>query len=277
MAGKAIGISLGYGYPGNYARTPDDVTVARKLKSSSAAVPFGACVKLNSDNSYELVGAGFTAADFGGIAVRVVKNATNYFNQNVVAYQPGQVMDALTRGAVTVTCNVGTPTAGGPVYVRIAENESITNGVVGGFEAAPDDAGVVAGKNTYTIATNAANDDEITFAGVTLKAGTDFGVGANAAATAPLLAAAFAASPAGEVFSFNAVAAVITVTEKVAGSGNTPGAMTVKDGGTAVITAGTATASVAANNVLLPNVKWTTGAMDADRICEVTVLARVNP
>jgi hypothetical protein len=31
------------------------------------------------------------------------------------------------------------------------------------------------------------------------------------------------------------------------------------------------------NTVLLPNVKWTTGAMDADRICEVTVLTRVNP
>ena len=171
MAGKAIGISLGYGYPGNYARTPDDVTVARKLKSSSAAVPFGACVKLNGDNSYELVGAGFTAADFGGTAVRVVKNATNYFKQNIVEYQPGQVMDALTRGAVTVVCNVGTPTAGGAVYVRIAANANIANGVVGGFEAAAD--------------------------------------------------------------------------------GN--------------------------NTVLLPNVKWTTGAMDADRICEVTVLTRVNP
>ena len=31
------------------------------------------------------------------------------------------------------------------------------------------------------------------------------------------------------------------------------------------------------DTVLLPNVKWTTGAMDADRICEVTVLTRVNP
>ena len=278
MAGKAIGISMNFGYPGNYARTPDDVTVSRVIKADSAAdVPFGACLKLNANNTVELAGSGFKAEDFAGIAVRDIKTPTNFLVQNVVSYVRGQVCDALVRGAVTVTCNVGNPSAGGPVYVRIAANDDVANGVVGGFEAAPDDASVVAGKNTYTIATNAANDDEITFAGVTLKAGTDFGVGANAAATAPLLAAAFAASPAGEVFSFNAVAAVITVTEKVAGGGNTPGAMTVKSGGTAVITAGTATNSVAANNVLLPNVKWTTGAMDANRICEVTVMTRVNP
>lgn len=170
MAGKAIGISLGFGYPGNYARTPDDVTVARRL-AGNVAVLFGECLKLNSDNTVEPVGAGFTAAQFAGIAVRVVKNAVNFLDQNHVAYQPGQMVDALTRGAVTVTCNVGTPTAGGNVYVRIAANNSIANGVVGGFEAAAD--------------------------------------------------------------------------------GN--------------------------NTVLLPNVKWTTGAMDANRICEVTILTRVNP
>lgn len=171
MAGKAIGKMMGFGYQGNYSRTPDDVTVSRKLKNSSAAVPFGACVKLNPDNSVELVGAGFTAAAFGGIAVREIKNATNFLAQNEVAYQPGQVLDALTRGACTVKCNVGTPTAGGAVYVRITANSGVANGVVGGFEAQAD------GSNT----------------------------------------------------------------------------------------------------VALPNVKWTTGAMDAERICEVTILTRVNP
>lgn len=277
MAGKAIGISMGFGYPGNYARTPDDVTVSRVIKASTDPVPFGACLKLNSDNSVELAGTGFKAEDFAGIAVREVKTPTSFTSQNTVEYVAGQVCDALVRGAVTVVCNVGTPAAGGDVYVRIAENALIPDGVVGGFEAAPDAAGLAAGKNTYTITTNAANNDEIEFEGVTLKAGTDFSVGANAAATGPLLAAAFAQSAAGEVFFFNAVGAAITVTEKVPGGGNTPGDMTVKSGGTAVITKGTATESAPANNVLLPNVKWTTGAIDADKICEVTVLTRVNP
>lgn len=171
MAGKAIGKMMGFGYPGNYARTPDDVTVSRRLAPTSPEVPFGACVQLNPDNSVELVKTGFTAAKFGGIAVREIKNATNFLAQNNVAYQPGHVLDALTRGAVTVVCTVGTPTAGGDVYVRITANSAIAGSVVGGFEAQADGA----------------------------------------------------------------------------------------------------------NTVLLPNVKWTTGAMDADHICEVTVLTRVNP
>lgn len=172
MAGKAIGISMGFGYPGNYARTPDDVTVSRVIKASSVSpVPFGACLKLNSDNTVELVSAGFTAADFAGIAVREVKTPTNFMAQNTVQYRQGEVCDALVRGAIIVTCNVGTPTAGGAVYVRIAANASIPDGVVGGFEAAADST----------------------------------------------------------------------------------------------------------NTVLLPNVKWTTGAIDANKSCEVTILTRVNP
>lgn len=171
MAGKAIGVSMGFGYPGNYARTPDDVTVSRVIKSETPAVPFGACLKLNADNSVELAGAGFTAAAFAGIAVREVKTPTSFVAQNYVEYSAGQVCDALVRGAIIVTCNAGTPTAGGNVYVRIAANASVPDGVVGGFEAAAD------GSNT----------------------------------------------------------------------------------------------------VLLPNVKWTTGAIDANKSCEVTILTRVNP
>ena len=175
MAGSAIGIRMGYGYPGNYARTPDDITVGRLVKASTANIPFGACVALNSDNSVQLAGTGFTAAKFGGIAVRRIKTPTVFTAQNVGGeYTPGEVCDALTRGAVTVKCNVGTPTAGGAVYVRIAANASIANGVVGGFEAAAD------------------SDDS-------------------------------------------------------------------------------------SKTVKLPNVKWTTGAMDANRICEVTIIERVNP
>ena len=30
MSGKAIGISMNYGFPGNYARTPDDIVMSRK-------------------------------------------------------------------------------------------------------------------------------------------------------------------------------------------------------------------------------------------------------
>lgn len=137
MTGKAIGISMNFGYPGNYSRTPDDIVASRKL-AGNEAVPFGAAVALKSDNTYVPVGADTTAAQIAGIALRIVKQAVSYANQNVSEYNPGEMLSALERGAATVVCNVGTPTAGGKVYVRTKKNTAITNGIVGGFEAAAD-------------------------------------------------------------------------------------------------------------------------------------------
>ncbi|WP_370782285.1 hypothetical protein [Allisonella histaminiformans] len=65
MSGKAIGISMNYGFPGTYARTPDDIVTSRQLKEGSAAVPFGACLMINTDNTYSPVDGTFTAARFG--------------------------------------------------------------------------------------------------------------------------------------------------------------------------------------------------------------------
>lgn len=142
MAGKAIGISMNYGYPGNYARTPDDIVMSRKL-AGTAEVPFGAAVVLNDDNTYQAVGADFTAAKFAGVALRIVKQAISYDDQNETTYKVGEAASVIERGQVTVACNVGTPTAGGDVYVRVAANASIANGVVGGFEAAADGTNTV--------------------------------------------------------------------------------------------------------------------------------------
>ncbi|MDO5829430.1 MAG: hypothetical protein Q4Q25_04685 [Methanocorpusculum sp.] len=138
MAGKVIGKSMNYGYAGNYARTPDDIVADRKLAVDSAAIPFGNAVALKADNTYTAVDENFTATAFAGIALRTVKQATSYQNQNIVEYQPGEMMSALERGAATVVCNVGTPTAGGPVFIRIKANAAVPNGVVGGFEAQAD-------------------------------------------------------------------------------------------------------------------------------------------
>lgn len=143
MTGKAIGISLNYGYPGNYARTPDDIVASRLLTTDSAAIPFGAAVCIKGDNTYAAVTAATTAADVAGVALRVVKQAISYADQNNSEYQPGAYMSVLERGAVTVVCNVGTPTANGKVYLRIKANASIANGVVGGFEAEADGANTV--------------------------------------------------------------------------------------------------------------------------------------
>ncbi len=138
MSGKAIGISMNYGFPGSYARTPDDIVTHRQLKKGSDAIPFGACLMANGDNTYSPVDATFTAAKFGGVALRVVKQAVSYAQQEQTCYNALDMVNALNRGAVVVNCNNGTPTAGGAVYVRIKENASVVGGVVGGFEAAAD-------------------------------------------------------------------------------------------------------------------------------------------
>lgn len=143
MAGKAIGISMNYGFPGTYAKTPDEIVTSRLLKEGSKDVPFGACLKVNEDNTYSNVDETFTAAKFGGIALRNIKQATSYVEQNETGYHEKEMVAALNRGAIVAKCNNGTPTAGGPVYVRIKANPSITGGVIGEFEAAADSTNTV--------------------------------------------------------------------------------------------------------------------------------------
>ncbi len=88
-----------------------------------------------------------TAAQFGGIAVREVKQAVSYnFVGQTPApaqYSQGYPCDVLQRGTLTAVCNNGTPVSGGPVYVRVALNGAIPNGVVGGFEAVADGTNTV--------------------------------------------------------------------------------------------------------------------------------------
>jgi hypothetical protein len=101
-----------------------------------------------------------------------------------------------------------------------------------------------AGKNTYTLTTNAVAEDTVTFGGVTLTAGAEngFAVGETVAATATNIAAAFAANATiNATYNVTVDGAAIVVTEKTAGGGDTPGAMTTT--GTLVIAAGMATSS----------------------------------
>lgn len=143
MPGSVIGKSLNLGYPGNISRSADAIIDNRVVKPTDTEnINFGDPVVLNDDNTYSKFGATGTAATFGGIAVREVKQSTDYFSAQGF-YVPGQPCDVATRGTLTVVCNVGTPKAGGAVYVRIATNASIPDGVIGGFEAAADGANTI--------------------------------------------------------------------------------------------------------------------------------------
>jgi hypothetical protein len=139
MPGGVIGKSLNLGYAGSVSRSADAIIANRIVKLSDVvSINFGDPAILNTDNTYSKFGATGTAAAFAGIAVREVKQGTVYGSNANGSYAPGDPCDVLGRGSVTVVCNVGTPVAGGPVYIRTLANGAIPLGVVGGFEAASD-------------------------------------------------------------------------------------------------------------------------------------------
>lgn len=157
MTGSVIQLSMNFGYPGSYARTPDDIVMNKPVNGSSDAIPFGSAVILNSDNTYSLGGATLTADNFAGIAVREVKQGLTYSTYGVIneqgAYQKKDPCDVLLRGNTVIKMGAGqtdhaAPTAGGQVYFRIAvDSTNAPNALVGDFEVAStvsQDATVVA-------------------------------------------------------------------------------------------------------------------------------------
>lgn len=143
MPGKAIGISFNYGYPGTISRLGDEISRTRPLKDGADDIYFGDPVVINADGTVQKFGTSNTAAQFAGVAMRRIKGATQYLAQSRAFYTAQEPTDVLERGGITVNCNVGTPTIGGAVYIRIANNASIPAGVVGGFEAAADGTNTV--------------------------------------------------------------------------------------------------------------------------------------
>lgn len=143
MPGQVIGKTMSIGYPGSFARNPDCIIAARTVDpEADQPVSFGDPVVLSEQDTFSRFGADHTAADFVGIAIREVKQSTDYYNPDG-SYLPGQTCDVLTRGSVCVVVHNGTPKAGGKVYIRTKANVSYPNGVVGGIEAAADDTNTV--------------------------------------------------------------------------------------------------------------------------------------
>lgn len=149
MPGQVIGKNLNLGYEGNISRQKPYNIIQRPVAEDSNPIQFGRPVILNPDNTYRDVasaiaaGTTVTADLIGGISVRIVKQATQFFNSNDVFYYPQQPMDVMNEGQMTVRCSYGSPTAGGAVYVRIAENATIPNSFVGDFCATADGANTV--------------------------------------------------------------------------------------------------------------------------------------
>lgn len=142
MPGKVIGKTLDLGYAGTVSRNPDNISIARRVNEDSSKIAFGQAVKLNADNSVSLMGENDSAEDFVGVAIRDVKQSTDYFSV-LGHYNANEAINILTRGSMTIKCNRGTPTANGKAYVRIKEDLAAPDGVVGGFEAEADGGNTV--------------------------------------------------------------------------------------------------------------------------------------
>jgi len=107
---------------------------------------------LNPNNTYSSfaqflktgAGAATSTSAIGLAASNVnINSSYNIAGSNDVltpggTYLPGSIMDGLVQGTINVSCDNGTPTAGGSVFVRSALNGAIPNGVVGGLEAVAD-------------------------------------------------------------------------------------------------------------------------------------------
>lgn len=135
MKGQVIGKSMPHGYAGSYARQTDMVV---DTHPSEGEIAFGAPVVLGTAGAVKPWETASTAGKFVGVAVREVKSAMDYMNQNEGSYRAGDAVPVMKRGCVNVICQNGTPTAGGEVYIRTVKNESYPNAVVGGFEATAD-------------------------------------------------------------------------------------------------------------------------------------------
>lgn len=140
MPGKAIGISMLYGYAGTQSRTADAIIQNRIANDT---IKFGTAVTLTQDNKWTPVVDSTTAADIAGVAVREVVQANTFDPQSNPDYVAGMPTDVMVRGNCTVKCQRGTPKAGSAVYVRIKANATYNDAIVGGFEATADPTNTV--------------------------------------------------------------------------------------------------------------------------------------
>lgn len=145
MPGQTIGVKMNYGYPGQISRHGDEVSRTRPIKKDSADIRFGHAVMQNEDGTVQAFKAGATADKFAGVAMRKVKGALQWENQNFGYYRPEEPCDVLERGTVTVECVNGEPKVGGTVFVYI--NKVNDQKIPGTFSAIADGANTLELKN----------------------------------------------------------------------------------------------------------------------------------
>lgn len=131
---QVIGKEMPHGFAGCYARQPDMIVETRPA-GGETPIPFGAPLVYDTTKpAVVAAGAGFTAANFVGVAGFEIKSALTYLTQQEGQYAPGEPVSVFQRGSINVKA-YGTPALGGAVYVRTATSETYTTEPVGAFTA----------------------------------------------------------------------------------------------------------------------------------------------
>lgn len=122
MAGKVIGTSLNFGYPGNVSRVSDTVIMSFPVGGADGTkIKYGAPVAYDpTTNKIVPVDSNTTAGQIIGFAVRHIGQPYEDSSDGWY-YKPGDVADVLVRGSMVV--EIGTSTgiaARGQVYVTKA-------------------------------------------------------------------------------------------------------------------------------------------------------------
>lgn len=110
---EAIGKVVLAAFAGDITTMGDSLRIARV---SDGEVPFGNAVVLDT-GKYRVVEAADAETAIVGFAVRTVKQATNFADQNVLAYPDGDDMDALVRGWISVNVVSGSPAVDGAISI----------------------------------------------------------------------------------------------------------------------------------------------------------------
>jgi len=150
---------MNQGFIGDLGSEGFPLRIPRPVNSTDTKnIGFGETLVLNTNNTYSSVAQfidnsnTFTNTTPFAIAKSNVMTNLGSFpggggsNLSPGYYSPGSAScDALVAGgSIWVFCANGTPTAGGQVFMRVALNASIPNGVIGGLEAVADGANTVA-------------------------------------------------------------------------------------------------------------------------------------
>jgi hypothetical protein len=237
------------GFVGNISNEGYSLRTARQVNPTDTfSIAFGETFVLNSNNTYSSVktfvaaGGSVTSALPIGIAASNVNINPTYntagSNDALTpggVYLPAAIMDGLVQGTINVSCNNGTPTAGGNVWIRTALDSAIPAGVVGGLEAVTDPNPITAPTITTTNASTSA----------TVSSATGLVIGMTVTSTN--------------------VPAGTTIT---AISGTT---ITLSNAATA---GASGTAASFGHTVLYPDFLWKTGYLETDLTAQVTILQR---